>query len=307
MNQARLRAVKTVASVVLFASVAGCADTGSGAKSAASVTSFPMQPANGCDQLAEQTSGATFVMLETLTGALSVCDVVRAGKPFLPASTYKVPHALIALETGVASGADWTIAWDGHERVVAAWNDDTTLASGMTNSTVWYYQDIARDIGHERMARWVDVIDYGNEDIGPAEDLARFWLDGRLRTSALDQVGFLDRLRRQALPASIEHQQAVAEMMRIPLDDSLLDLRAKSGVVLPIDPDTGDITQSETVVSRLNSVSRVGWYVGWIRRAEEDGGDVVFALNLDIVGSKDIAKRYPLTRSMLEANGIAFE
>lgn len=293
--------------MALFATIAGCVDTGSGERGALPFSSLPIRPAVGCDQLARESSGATFAMFEAVSGTLSVCDVDRARTPFLPASTYKVPHALIALETGVASGPDWMIPWDGNERAVTAWNVDTTLASGMANSTVWYYQEIARNVGYERMTRWVDKIDYGNEDIGPVQDLTHFWLDGRLRTSALDQVEFLDRLRRQALPASAEHQQAVADMMRIPIDGSPLDLRAKSGAVLPIHPDTGDITQSQAVESRLGSVSRVGWYVGWVQRAEEDGGAVVFALNLDIVGSTDIARRHLLAWSMLEANGVALD
>ena len=197
------------------------------------------------------------------------------------------------------------ISWDGVERAVASWNADTTLATGMRNSTVWYYQHMARGIGHRQMVRWVDKLDYGNEEMGPAGDLTHFWLDGSLRISALQQVEFLDRLRLQTLPATVDHQRMVVEMMRVQAQDSPADLRAKSGVVLPIDPETGDITQSEAAVARLEGIAQVGWYVGWIQRSDEDGGDVVFALNLDIRGSKDIAKRFPLTRSMLEANGVA--
>src|SRR5688500_10710975 len=40
---------------------------------------------------------------------------------FSPCSTFKIPHTLVALETGVASGADFTLRWDGFNRGGPAW------------------------------------------------------------------------------------------------------------------------------------------------------------------------------------------
>ena len=39
-------------------------------------------------------------------------DPERARTCFLPASTFKIPHTLIALETGDASGPDFPLTWD---------------------------------------------------------------------------------------------------------------------------------------------------------------------------------------------------
>ena len=59
-------------------------------------------------------------------------DESRARIGFLPASTFKIPHALIALETGVVADVDKeVIRWDGVPREIEEWNRDHTLRSAM--------------------------------------------------------------------------------------------------------------------------------------------------------------------------------
>jgi beta-lactamase class D len=43
----------------------------------------------------------------------------------------------IALETGVASGPDFVLKWDGKKRERSEWNQDQTLRQAVANSTVW--------------------------------------------------------------------------------------------------------------------------------------------------------------------------
>jgi len=70
---------------------------------------------------------------------------------FTPCSTFKIANSLIALHTGVATGPEFFLKWDGVMRPIARWNQDHTLRSAMSNSVVWFYQEIARRIGLERM------------------------------------------------------------------------------------------------------------------------------------------------------------
>lgn len=58
----------------------------------------------------------TFVLLDPQEKRIFVHDPERAGEPLLPASTYKVPHALIALDTGVVSGPADVIEGDPADR-----------------------------------------------------------------------------------------------------------------------------------------------------------------------------------------------
>ncbi|MGH8726962.1 MAG: penicillin-binding transpeptidase domain-containing protein [Burkholderiales bacterium] len=46
----------------------------------------------------------------------------------------------------------------------------------MTNSVVWYYQELARRIGRERLQAYVDRFEYGNQNISGRID--QFWLTG---------------------------------------------------------------------------------------------------------------------------------
>jgi beta-lactamase class D len=129
-----------------------------------------------------------------------------------PASTFKVPHALIALEVGARTGPDDTEKWDGTKYPISAWDQDLTLASAIRVSSVWYFQRTAKRIGSERMASWLGRIPYGNAAIGPV--LVRFWLDGPLAISADEQVQFMERLAGRTLPFAERHQAAVDAMIR---------------------------------------------------------------------------------------------
>ena len=79
---------------------------------------------------------------------------------------------------------------DGVKRDFDGWNQDQTLRSSMRHSTVWVYQQFAREIGEVREKEYLTRIQYGNADLSGGVD--RFWLDGALRISAMEQVDFLE-------------------------------------------------------------------------------------------------------------------
>ena len=57
----------------------------------------------------------------------------------IPASTFKIPNTLIALEEGVIKDQFEVIKWDGVVRQYAPWNADQTLATAFSRSCVWCY------------------------------------------------------------------------------------------------------------------------------------------------------------------------
>ena len=81
----------------------------------------------------------------------------------------------------------------------------------MRHSTVWVYQQFAREIGEVREKEYLTRIQYGNAD--PSGGVDRFWLDGALRISAMEQVDFLRKLYRNELPFKVEHQRLVKDIM----------------------------------------------------------------------------------------------
>ena len=112
-----------------------------------------------------------------------------------PASTFKVPHALFALQTAVVTGPDDTVKWDGSDQYFDVWEQDHTLRTAIYHSVVWYFQRTARAIGEEKMTELLRSIDYGNAD--PSSAIDRFWLGGgSLLVTGHDQLTFMRRLLR---------------------------------------------------------------------------------------------------------------
>ena len=111
----------------------------------------------------------TFVGYKVDDYLIIASDKVRSGEGRLPASTFKIPNSIIALETGVVADPDKDVfKWDGVVRSIEAWNRDHTMRSAIAASAVPVYQEIARRIGEGRMQKFVDLFEYGNRDIGEA-------------------------------------------------------------------------------------------------------------------------------------------
>src|SRR5579872_3924823 len=89
------------------------------------------------------------VIVAPLNGAPTVAGGSECARRTLPASTFKVPHALVALQTKVVD-ASTVIKWDGKKRDYDVWNRDQTLESAIRMSAVWVFQQFAAKIGRER-------------------------------------------------------------------------------------------------------------------------------------------------------------
>ena len=174
---------------------------------------------------AEDVQGC-FLLYDLQRNRYLAYDPKRVGTEFLPASTFKFFNSLVALETGAVRDEAEVLEWDGVERMVPAWNYDTDMRSAFKNSTVWFYQEMARRIGRERMRRYVNKAGYGNRSIGGRID--SFWLNGNLRTTAKEQVDFLVKLHRNRLPFSPRVVRVVKDMS-VDEKTGQYILRAKTG------------------------------------------------------------------------------
>jgi beta-lactamase class D len=81
----------------------------------------------------------------------------------------------------------------------------------MQYSVVPVNQGIARQIGARRMQEYVTKLQYGNANT--SEGIDRFWLDGGLRISPMEQVQFLVKLYHNALPVQKRSQRIIKELM----------------------------------------------------------------------------------------------
>ncbi|ASC71929.1 Beta-lactamase OXA-5 [Halomicronema hongdechloris C2206] len=204
----------------------------------------------------------------------------RNSTPYLPGSTFKILNSLISLEAGVIDNDLAILTWDGVERIVPAWNRDLNMRTAFPLSAVWFYQVLARRVGHDRMQQSVAEAGYGNQDIGSAEDIDTFWLTGDLRTTPEEQIDFLRRLYNDDVPFS-EDVIALGKDIMIVEQTPDYTIRAKTGWVGFGEPDQ----------------EQIGWYVGYVEQADNV---YFFATNIDIRDEDDPAARVEVTRRCLE-------
>lgn len=218
----------------------------------------------------------TVVVVDERGGASArfVYNEPRADTPYSPASTYKIPHALFALDAGIVRDEFQVFKWDGVERDYEPWNHDQTLRLSMRHSVVWVYQRIASELGEDRACAYLQQINYGNADPTVDGD-GPYWVDGNLRITAFEQLAFLQKLYRNELPFKVEHQRLVKDIMINQAERDWI-LRAKTGWE-----------------------GRYGWWVGWV---EHPAGAVFFALNIDTPNRMDdLYKREAITRAVLKS------
>lgn len=220
------------------------------------------------------------LLIESLDGKERyVYNEARAKTPLLPASTFKIPNTLIALQEGVV-GENSIIIWDGVERSIKAWNQDQNLSLAFKSSCVWCYQKFARAIGLEKYDAYLRKLHYGNAKTG--EDVERFWLDGALRISAYEQIAFLKKLYQDELPFAQTHLDTLKAIM-VDEQTTTYTLRAKTGWAVP------------------KGAEHHGWYVGYVKGSK---GVYVFATNLLTPSSEVLPLRKSLTLEALKLKGI---
>ena len=175
-----------------------------------------------------------------------------------PCSTFKVLNSLIALETGVANGPDFSLPWNGTRHPIEPWNQDQTLRSAISVSCVWYFQELAKRVGLERYQQILPKVGYGNGDL--TGGVTQFWLQSSLTISPDEQVEFLRRLHGRKLPFSDKTVDTVLDIMTLSKTGKTI-FRGKTGTA-------GDANKN---------VATLGWFVGSVSTPT---GDYFFATRI---------------------------
>ncbi|WP_316744079.1 class D beta-lactamase [Pedobacter antarcticus] len=187
----------------------------------------------------------SFILYDQKNEKYTIYNEGQSNTLFTPASTFKICNSLISLEEGVIENESIVLEWDKKPRQNPEWNADTDMKNAFKNSTVWFYQELAKRVGEKRMQYWLKKAAYGNADISGG--INGFWLWGGLRISPLQQIEFLKRLNDNDLPFSVCSIDIVKRIM-IVQDHSGSTVRAKTG-------------------SGKQNDEYVGWYVGYITTA----------------------------------------
>lgn len=209
-------------------------------------------------------SGGTIIVYDLNKNTIILYNEEGSNNGILPASTFKIYNALIALETKVAPTKDFVIEWDGIKYQYPEWNKDHTLESAFKNSVVWYFQELARKTGKARMATYLGELHYGNMDISQGIDT--FWLEGNLKISAKEQLDLLVQLYKNELPFSKASQETVKEMMILEKNQKYT-LRGKTGTVTRL----ADVYYS-WFVGYLEQKNNVYFFATNLKKAKSDSG-----------------------------------
>lgn len=220
-----------------------------------------------------------FVLYDLKNNEYKVFNPGRANEQFIPASTFKIPNSLIALQEKVITDENEVIKWDGVDRNNPNWNQDQTLKSAFKFSTVWFYQELARRIGEAKYHEWLKKLNYGNMKTGSKVD--DFWLRGDIAISPYEQIAFLKKFQSNSLPFD---QSVLDKVKGIMLFEETSDykLYGKTGWAIRVEP-------------------AVGWFVGFV---ETKDNVYFFANNIVVNKEEDIKFRVEITKEILKSEGI---
>ena len=150
-----------------------------------------------------------------------------AKKGNLPASTFKIPNSILALETGVVENDSTLFNWNGEERRLKVWEQDMILKEAFHYSCVPCYQEVARKIGAKRMNEYLNKLDYGKMNVDTT-NIDMFWLEGESQINQYQQIEFLKRFYNSELPIS-QRTEAIMKRMIVIEENETYKLSGKTG------------------------------------------------------------------------------
>lgn len=204
--------------------------------------------------------GSCFLLYEIGRGEVRREPSATCATRVAPQSTFKVPHALAALDAGVVENVNAVIEYDGHQVDFPAWGRDHTLASAMRYSVVWFFQEIAKRLGERREREYLERFAYGNRDTSGG--LTRFWLGTSLEISPEEQLAFLRKLYADELHVKRPAMAALREILVQP-PGTVMNAMGENPFAAPW---SADAVVSAKTGSGPAGGDTVRWVVGHVKR-----------------------------------------
>ena len=202
------------------------------------------------------------------------CEIYNKEAAFArrsPCSTFKIISPLIALENGIIDPEDSIRTWSGESFWNEEWNRDIGFNDAFHASCVWYFREVADEIGEDLMQKELDRLSYGNCDISdwkgrlntnnsnPA--LTGFWIESSLLISPKEQVEVLERIFGDRSGYSEKTREELKQVMLLP-EQSNADISI----------------YGKTGMGKAGGFLVDAWYAGF---AECSGNKIYFCVHLD--------------------------
>lgn len=174
-----------------------------------------------------------------------------------PCSTFKVPLAVMAFDSGVLKDEKQVLKWDGVKNIRPEVNQDHNAKTWMRDSVVWFSQRITPKLGQKKFQKYLDNFEYGNKNI--AAGIKTAWItspskENALKISAFEQVEFMKKLWTSTLPASQRSMRLAREITFLEKSPSGYEFSGKTG---------SNYYDKEKKV-------RLGWFISHLQRGDEE-------------------------------------
>nr|WP_309692622.1 penicillin-binding transpeptidase domain-containing protein [Armatimonas sp.] len=173
----------------------------------------------------------------------------------VPCSTFKIVLAYLALEANLVKSTEEIWKFSGKKSGRVEWDRDLCLRTALETSAEWYFQEVARKLGAERLRAGVKKIGYGSGWSGKTP--ASAWHDGTITISPREQVLVMQRLSAGTWPFHASIQTSVKKCLAYPVEGDV-QLWGKTGSS-----------------AKGKDGRALGWYVGAFLR---DGEATSFAI-----------------------------
>lgn len=189
----------------------------------------------------------------------------------LPASTFKVPHSMIALETSTIENEATIFKWNGEKRALKNWEQDLSFKEAYHESCVPCYQGVARKIGVDKMKKHLKRLDYGKIEVD-SSTIDNFWLTGKSMINQFQQIDFLKRFYESKLSITPRTEKIMKSIMIMDENEDYI-LSGKTGWSTDKGQDNG-------------------WFIGFL---ESENKVYYFATNIEPLEGFDMMT-FPMIR-----------
>jgi beta-lactamase class D len=202
-----------------------------------------------------------------------------------PCSTFKVPLAIMAFDSGALKDEKQILKWDGKKRDRPELNHDHDAVTWMRDSVVWFSQRLTPEIGLQRIQKYLKDFHYGNQDMSAG--LTDAWLvppdrEPALKISAYEQINFLKALWSDAFPVSKKAMELTRKILYVETSPRGFILSGKTG----------------SNSFKDNPKRRIGWFVGHLQKGDQE---YFLAANFrDTQDPTDSGPGGPLTRNLVK-------
>lgn len=186
-----------------------------------------------------------------------------------PASTFNIVVSLMGYDSGILNDehAPSLPFKAGYPDWNPSWRATTDPTSWISNSVLWYAQQVTARLGASRFQLYVEQFDYGNMDVSgdPGKDngLALSWVSSSLKISPVEQVAFLRNVVNRTLPLTAKAYEMTFRIMKPEMLKNGWEVRGKTGTATAVLPNGSDDVGHQ-----------YGWYVGWAKKGQRT---IVFA------------------------------